>query len=46
MSAQLKNKKESFSKMTETLNYFGIELMNTDLTATKEAFLITSDTQV
>ncbi|XP_047147074.1 transcription factor DYT1-like [Vigna umbellata] len=38
----IEKKRGSFSKLMETLNYFGIELMDTNLTTTKGAFLITS----
>lgn len=42
----IEKKRGSFSKLVETLNYFGIELMDTNLTTTKGAFLITSCIQV
>ncbi|QCD76655.1 transcription factor MYC2 [Vigna unguiculata] len=38
----IEKKRGGFSKLMETLNYFGIELMDTNLTTTKGAFLITS----
>ncbi|ESW20279.1 hypothetical protein PHAVU_006G195400 [Phaseolus vulgaris] len=42
----IEKKRGSFSKLMETLNYFGIELIDTNLTTTKGAFLITSCIQV
>ncbi|CAJ1961472.1 unnamed protein product [Sphenostylis stenocarpa] len=38
----IENKRGGFSKLIQTLNYFGIELIDTHLTTIKGAFLITS----
>jgi len=39
------NRGGRFSMLMETFNYFGIELMDTNLIATKRAFMITGDSE-